>query len=289
MLEEALGESPRPLRAFDAHFHPDRIKIRKGKTELQGQPLHPVEVVGGVWNFCDPVRYSAPGFLDRVFDELPEGYAVAVGIHPKQAYGLKRYYLEALRSALADPRVRGLSELGLDWSTDDSEWGAQEQLFEQLLGLSTGRVLVLHLRGANGSRPGNEPIPRAVHKLARDAIRRRCPAAQRIHLHCFMGSPDIVDEWTSAFRYAYFGVTGSASYYNGANAKLKRLGIRSIPGNRLLIETDAPYLPVRPRHGWQTEAFIGDVGQVVASIRGVPLPEFLDQTTINARELYCLK
>ncbi|XP_041470120.1 uncharacterized metal-dependent hydrolase YabD-like [Lytechinus variegatus] len=290
MLEHVLGERPRPpLQAFDSHYHPDRIDLKRAKTQLQGEPCHPVKVVGGIWNFCDPVRYSAPGFLDRVFRELPEGYAVAVGIHPKQASGLSRYHFEALRLALADPRVRGISEVGLDWSTDDSEWGAQEQLFERLLGLSTGRVLVLHLRGANGSRAGNEPIPRSIHKLARDAIRRRCPATQRIHLHCFMGSPDIVDEWTSTFTYAYFGVTGSASYYCGAGASLKKLGIRSIPQNRLLLETDAPYLPVRPRQGWQTESFIGDVGQVVASIRGVSLSQVLEETTINARELYCLK
>ena len=99
----------------------------------------------------------------------------------------------------------------------------------------------------------------------------------------------MVDEWLSTFPYSYFGFTGNVGYYRGPGAHLKRLAVRSVPNDRLLIETDAPHLPVHPRREWHDETFIGDVGQAVAQIRGVSLESLLGETAANGRRLYCLR
>ena len=273
-------------RGFDAHYHLDRMQASICKSRGYPNPLTPgrvpdhlVNVEGGVRNFCDPESFTTSS-LDQMLGNFQEGslWRYAVGIHPKKASVYTSEHWDLLMHYLAHTRVVALSEVGLDFSVSQNQWMHQEQLLDRLLDLGTlGKVLVMHLRGMD-----DDPMGNVVHKIALRKLREKCMVNQRIHLHCFSGDTRLVREWTNAFPHCYFGITGVVKTFDIE----QYAAVCEIRGDRLLLETDSPHLKVHPELEYNTPYFLGDVGQLVADIRGVPLSEVMSSTFANGLRLY---
>lgn len=271
--------------AFDSHFHFDRTAKKLLHTEdvsmetieeileysLPSPPACPVELIGGVMVFCDPeTRLSIPLMDGR--------WKVAVGVHPRKVLQCSDSHVARIQMLLdSNPLVKALGEIGLDRTEPDYMWADQDRMFKRLLSLSRpDKVLVLHLRGSSNTH-SSDVLMAALHHVG-----KACSRNQKIHLHCFTGTRSDVEDWLEEFPHCYFGFTARASTFN----QFQLEGLRSVPHDRILVETDSPYMPVDGENRTNTPAYIGDVAQLVARMRGVSSEDLLGVTVTNGQQLY---
>lgn len=203
-------------------------------------------------------------------------YATA-GVHPHHAgdYGAETDAL--LRSLQREPEVRAVGETGLDYYRDLSPRPAQRAAFEKQLAIAVdlGKPLFLHQRDAHDDFF-------ALLKTARD----RVPG---VVVHCF------TDQRRTLFDYldldCHIGITGWVCDER-RGLHLREL-VREIPANRLLLETDAPYLLPRdvkpqPSHRRNEPMYLAHICAVVANLRGEAAEVTAMQTTANARAFFRL-
>lgn len=207
--------------------------------------------------------------LRRTCGQFPEISAV-FGIHPEHAHEVPEDYLPALKEHLINcPRTVAVGECGLDYFRNTNPPELQKKVFEQHIALARelNLPLVLHIRDA--------------HADAIEIMKRHTD--MRYVVHCFTGKPDECRAWIDLG--AYVGITGIVTYKNAPDVRADAL---MIPADRLLVETDAPYLspePVRkirinePAHTAHTARF-------VAQLRGVSFEAMCEQTTANAVRLF---
>jgi len=184
----------------------------------------------------------------------PEVYA-AVGRHPNAATGYDEAVTEELRVLARHPRCRAIGETGLDFFRDYAPRADQERAFAAQIGLAreTGLPLVIHTRAAEDD---------TVATLVREA------QDVEVILHCF-SMPDRLDEclehgWTISFA-------GNVTYPR--NEALAEAAAR-VPLDRLLVETDAPFLTPQPlRKERNRPAYVTETARFVAERRGIPYAE----------------
>ena len=170
--------------------------------------------------------------------------------------------------------VVAIGEIGLDyyWEKDQDKRLLQQEIFIRQLDLARQLHLpvCIHDREAHG-----DTI----------AILKKEAKGLRGVLHCFSGSLEMAQE---VLKLDWFlGVDGPLTYKNAA--KLPEI-VQALPLERLLVETDAPYLAPVPMRGKQNEpAFVRYVAEKVATLKGLSLEDVARQTTLNACELYGLK
>ena len=191
------------------------------------------------------------------------------GVHPHEAADAPGDAIERIRAlATANREVVAIGETGLDFFYDNAPREVQRQLFDQHLDLGgeLGLPVVVHAREADSD------IAAAL---------RRMPKCTSGVLHCFTGGPLAFAEAMSAGWYVSF--SGIASFKNFGAADL----LRDVPTDRLLIETDAPYLAPVPRRGKRNEpSYVTYVAAAVATRIGRDVEEVVRQTTENACRFY---
>ncbi|XP_071501019.1 uncharacterized metal-dependent hydrolase YcfH-like [Diadema antillarum] len=259
----APREPPRTKRVvgFDTHYHLDRLQLvahQPGIMTTGRGPNHPFPITGAVLNFCNPERWQ-------------EGSIEKAAIYtPAQWDGFLRL--------LCNPRVSAISEVGFDFSALKHLWCPQEELFNRILSLGTlGRILVMYLRGAAADLCGS-----TVNRLAIRLLKKKYLAHQRVHLHSFSGDAGMVRAWVAAFPHCYFGVLGLIQSFNRDQLQ----SVREIHLTRLLLETDSPHLKLHAECQYNTPVYLGDVGQHMARVRGMALPDVMQTTYANAVHLY---
>jgi len=200
----------------------------------------------------------------RLADTHPFVFAT-VGIHPNDAQKSNLNTFENLRSLLRHPKVKAVGEIGLDY-----HWGvpkdAQLPVFRKQLELAAEQRMpvVIHTRDAWDD---TLAILRTVW----------APTALPCIMHCFTGNSEQARECLElGFFLSYGGVT---TFPKAAEV---REAARITPAERMLIETDAPYLAPVPHRGKRNEpAYVAHTANVIAGVRGVPLEEFAARTTLN--------
>jgi TatD DNase family protein len=199
------------------------------------------------------------------------------GVHPHHAKDLDDTGVEALRVLLAHPRVVAAGECGLDHYRDFSPRDAQQRCFEAQLELAaeTGKPVFLHQRDAHETMLG-------ILREARDRLSGGVA-------HCFTGGPDEVRDYLDLDL--YIGITGWVCDERRGNAL--RAALPEIPLERLLLETDAPYLlprDLRPvPHGRRNEPrFLPHVLRRVAEGMRQPVEAVAAHSTRNAERLFGL-
>jgi len=203
-------------------------------------------------------------------------YATA-GVHPHHAIDYDADTEAALRALLHDPAVRAVGETGLDYYRNYAPRAAQLRAFEQQLALAMelGKPLFLHQREAHGDFI-------ALLKTARD----RVPAAV---VHCFTDTRAALHDYLDLD--CHIGITGwLCDERRGTH--LREL-VREIPGERLLIETDAPYLLPRsvrpqPSHRRNEPMYLAHIVTELARDRGEDVARIARQTSANARAVFGL-
>jgi TatD DNase family protein len=195
-------------------------------------------------------------------DREPDVWA-SIGIHPHEADAHPDLGAAALLDAAAHPKVIGIGETGLDYYYDHSDRAAQRALFRVHIGVArdTGLPLIVHTRDAEDD---------TLAILGEEMEQGSYPAL----IHCFTASEGF------ARRVLELGLSISLSgIVTFKNARELQDIAREVPADRLLVETDAPFLAPVPHRGRTCEpAFVADTLRRVAELRGVE-PEALAQTT----------
>jgi TatD DNase family protein len=193
-----------------------------------------------------------------------------VGIHPHHASEADEPALALIEELAGRPGVVGIGETGLDYHYDHSPRPAQRDAFARTIRLAQKlrRPLVVHVREA--------------HDDAVDIL--RAEGASQGVIHCFTGNRD------EARRYLDLGFHISvAGIVTFKNADALRDAVRAVPLDRLLVETDSPYLAPIPHRGRRNEpAHVRLVAEAVATTRSEPFATIADATTANARRLFGL-
>ena len=195
----------------------------------------------------------------------------SVGIHPHEADQHADLGCDVLLKATKNSRVVGIGETGLDYFYDNSDRETQRDLFRMHIGVAreTGLPLIIHSRDAE-----EDTLEILEDELGKGAY----PAL----IHCFTAS--------AAFgkRVLELGLSISLSgIVTFKNARELQEIAKEIPQNRLLVETDSPFLAPVPHRGKPCEpAFVANTAQFVADLRGETLEELSDYTTQNFRNLF---
>lgn len=202
-----------------------------------------------------------------------EGVYAGVGIHPEEAFPMTGKDDDMLAAWTEQPRVVAIGEIGLDyyWEKDPEKRALQQRIFIRQLDLARQLHLpvCIHDRDAHGDTL---------------AILKKEGKGLRGVMHCFSGSWEMAQELLKLGW--YIGVDGPLTFKNAA--KLPEI-VQRFPLERLLVETDAPYLAPVPMRGKQNEpAFVRYVAEKVAEIKGISVDLVAEQTSRNAEELYGL-
>ncbi|MBX9790766.1 MAG: TatD family hydrolase [Pirellulales bacterium] len=197
----------------------------------------------------------------------------AVGIHPNYCQEAQPGDWDRVRQLARQPKVVAIGETGLDRYRDYAPFELQRDYFDRHLRLSqeTGLPFVVHAR---------ESLDEILAML-RDA-HSRGPLSGI--MHSFTGAADVAAECVELGLYISFA--GMLTFKKSDDLR----GVAAtVPTNRLLIETDSPYLAPDPMRGKRNEpAYVAHTARRLADVRGVSLDELADQTTANARRLFRL-
>lgn len=198
-----------------------------------------------------------------------------VGVHPHEAAGLDADGLDRLRALLREPGVVAVGEIGLDFNRNFSPAADQERAFEWQIGLAgeSGLPLFLHERDASDRQLA---VLRAHRDSWRDGV-----------LHCFTGSREALFAYLDLGL--HIGITGWIC--DERRGQALAMLVKDIPGDRLLLETDGPWLlprdlPHKPKDRRNEPAFLPHVCATVARLRGEAVDTVAATTTANARRLF---
>jgi TatD DNase family protein len=201
--------------------------------------------------------------------EAHAGLSATAGLHPHEAAAWSPDVEAGLRTLLGQPEVRAVGETGLDYHYDHAPRDAQRLAFQGQLALAAecGKPVVVHARDADDDLSA--------------ALRAWGPRLSGIILHSFSAGPAAFDAGLAVG--AYFSFSGMITFKNWSGAD----HLRACPPERLLIETDAPYLAPVPHRGKRNEpAFVREVAAALARARGVSADEIAHQTTENAHRVF---
>ncbi len=253
---------------IDTHAHLDLLKPRNREAlfidRARKAGVGTIVTIG-----IDADSSSAAVALAR---QWPGVYAT-VGFHPHGAGRAVYSGLDRLKVLAASPKVVALGEMGLDYFRDRSPRKVQREVFRTQLGVAreVGLPVVIHDRDAHED----------VYSILKD----RAQDLKGIVMHCFSG------DWAFAKRCldlgCYLSIPGVVTY---KKAGVLQNVVKRAPMERLLMETDCPFLTPTPFRGSQNEpAYVKHVAEKVAEIRDTSLEEVARQTTANARAVFGLE
>jgi TatD DNase family protein len=227
----------------------------------------------------------------------------AVGVHPSDVDTMMGETLQALRSLADLEKVVAIGEIGLDYHYDDAP-SAREQRYwfeKQLeIGLELGMPVTIHDRDSGGETMGILERAGAFGPERADAFGPECAGAfepsagivgadgegslpdARILLHCFSG--DAAEAVAAARRGAWISIAGPVTFKN--NHRTQEVAA-AMPLERLLIETDAPYLTPAPHRGKRNiPPYVEYTARKIAELRGMDYEALAAATTANAKRFY---
>lgn len=251
---------------IDSHCHLNY----KGLVEEQAEVLARARA-RGVRGFLNiSTRRSEWDAVVATAHREPDVWA-SIGIHPHEADGHADLGAAALREAAADPKVIAIGETGLDYYYDHSDRQVQQDLFRVHIGVAreTGLPIVIHTRDAEDD---------TLRILEEEMALGTFPAL----IHCFTA--------TAAFGRAVLGlgltisISGIVTF---KNAKDLQAFVAEVPDDRLLVETDSPFLAPVPHRGKVCEpGFVADTCAYVASLRGTTSEVLAELTSLNFFRLF---
>lgn len=249
---------------FDTHAHYDDEAFDSDRESLI-LSLKDRGVVGIVSCGCDIASTVANQNLSHSFDD----FYFAAGFHPENLEDFSVEDLENLEPFFADEKCVAVGEIGLDYHWMNSTKEKQRELFVAQIELAKAKGLpvIVHDREAHGD--------------TLDILKATKPSGV---LHCFSGSVEMAREVIKLGM--FLGFNGVATFKNAR--KIPEV-IREIPLDRIVLETDCPYLAPEPHRGKRNDSsFIPFIAQRIGEILGISAQEVLDVTNKNARALYNL-
>lgn len=207
----------------------------------------------------------------RLSEKYPQVYAT-VGLHPHNASSWNTALEEKLLDLAKEDKVVAIGEMGLDYYCNLSPKEAQQKAFRSQIALAkeVGKPIVIHDRDAHGD--------------CLSIVKEEKAGVNGGIFHCYSGSWEMAKE---CMRLGfYISLAGPVTYQNAK--KLWEVA-QNMPLDKLLIETDAPYLSPHPYRGKTNEpARVKLVAERIAELKGLPFEEIAAATTENARQIYRL-
>lgn len=253
---------------FDTHAH---LQDRKLRGDIENI-LKRAQEAGVEEITC--IGYDLPSSQEAVLlaHKYKQIYA-AVGVHPHDAKTVTSEVLDKLRALAQDQRVVAIGEIGLDYYRDLSPRDQQKEAFIQQIKLAheIGKPIVIHDRDANQD--------------TMDTIKKYRAGKNGGIMHCYSGNLPLAMEAIKEGFYISFA--GPLTY---KNARKPQEVVVKIPMDRLLVETDCPYLTPEPLRGKLNEpANVRFVVEKMAALRGQHPDEVAYLTARNARKVYGIK
>ncbi|NOY75460.1 MAG: TatD family hydrolase [Kiritimatiellaeota bacterium] len=252
---------------FDSHFHlPQDSDLAKFQREAAASGVTWLMAVGGDYESAVQAR---------CFAEISENIFFSAGVHPHEAES----YLgkeDRFTEFLLDDSCRAVGEIGLDYFYENSVPASQIRIFEKFLDLSltSGLPAIVHCRDANGSFRAYEDTVCLLSQFSE--------AGGRFVIHCFTGTV----KWAEKFLElgGYIGITGIVTFPKADN--VREIAVM-VPADRLLLETDSPYLaPVPFRGKTNHPKNLPVIAEAVAAARGVETAEIAEISTTNALRFF---
>jgi TatD DNase family protein len=254
------------LRLIDSHCHLNYAGLAERQNEVLANAR-----ANGVMGFLNiSTRQSEWGDVLAAAERNPDVWAT-VGVHPHEADAHPDLGAAALVEAASHWRVIAIGECGLDYFYDNSEREAQKDRFEAHIDASrqSGLPLVVHTRDAEEDTA--EILARAVREGGVTGV-----------LHCFTGTADLARKALDLGF--YISLSGIVTF---KNAKELQETASWLPSDRMLVETDSPFLAPVPHRGQTCEpAFVADTARFVAELRNEPPEALAETTTANFFRLF---
>ena len=251
---------------FDTHAHYDSSKFDADRDAvLCALPESGVTLVVDPGDNAERSRRAV-----ELAQQYPHVYA-AVGWHPEEAENWDENSLPAIRELAKQPKVCAIGEVGLDYYWDTTYRERQKEMFRAQieLALELDWPVIVHDREAHGD----------SLEIVRDY-----PALRGV-FHCFSGSVEMAQELLR--RGWYLGFDGPITYKNAARAPEV---IRICPMERILLETDSPYLAPVPNRGQRNDSRnLPYIAATVARIKDMPVEAVAAQTMENGKKLFGIR
>lgn len=252
---------------FDSHAHIDDKRFKDDREETIARAAAAGLV--GILNAGADMFSSARAV--ELAQKHPTVWA-SVGIHPHDAKDAREEDYDKMRAWCALPKVVAVGEIGLDYHYDLSPREVQRAVFVRQLALAreVGKPVIIHNREA--------------HADTLAIVREEGKGLTGV-FHCFSGSVETAREVLKLGF--YLSVAGPVTFQNAQ--KLHEV-VRAVPFDRLLIETDSPYLTPEPYRGRRNEpAYVKHVAGKVAELRGMDVEALAAATTENTKRLFGIK
>ena len=251
------------VNIFDTHAHYNDCAFDKDRTEmlmtLPSKGIDTIVNIGASMKDCEPIMKLTKEY----------GYIYgALGVHPDDAENVESDYIETLKKyILSNDKIKAVGEIGLDYHYEPYSKEAQKKIFVEQLELAK-----------------NLDMPVVVH--SRDACEDTLNILKKYRpkgvMHCFGYSAEIAEEIVKLGM--YIGFTGGRTFKN-ANAAVR--AIKKVPLDRLLLETDCPYMAPEPYRGKRCDSsMIASTAAKAGEILGKTAQEIADITNRNARTFY---
>jgi TatD DNase family protein len=256
---------------IDSHAHIDLPEFNKDRDQVMARAREwGVRVVINVGLDAESSRKSLA--MARNYEDV----FVAVGFHPHEASKMKEDDLKSLAELTGDSRVVAIGEIGLDFYRNLSPREAQLEAFKKQLDLAVelGLPVVVHCRQAH----------REVFDILKAWAEANPGDVRRGVIHCFSGDIEMARRYIGLGF--YISLAGSVTYPSAGEL----VGVaRELPLDRLLLETDAPFLAPQAHRGKRNEpAYVALTAEKVADIRQVPTEVVADGAASNTIELFRL-
>lgn len=252
-------------KIFDTHAHYDDHAFDSDREELiRSMQEQGVERIVNV----SANLYEIPNTLELI-EKYPFFYGAA-GVHPTETGDLTEENFEQIRQAAMHEKVLAIGEIGLDYYWDTVEASVQKKWFQRQLELAKelNKPVIIHSREAA--------------KDTMDMIRAAGGPDFRMVIHCFSYSTEMAKEYLDMGY--YLGIGGVVTYKNGR--KLKEV-VQYMPLDRILLETDAPYLTPVPFRGKRNSSEkIAYVAAEIARLKEISEEEVLEAAWENACRFY---
>lgn len=252
------------MALVDTHCHLQHEKFSEDRDAVLARSLEVLDWLVVIGNDLDDSEALLPLLSDRVYG--------AVGIHPYHAKNYDQATEDQLRDWLFLPGIVALGETGLDYFNEFSPRADQARSFEAQLALAVAckKPVVIHNREADAD------CLAILRNFAQDL-----PGCI---MHCFGSGPEVAEECVDLGFYVSFA--GNVTF---PKAQLLRDAAAVVPDDRILVETDAPYLAPPPLRGKRCEPhFVQHTAACLAAERGMSVEDFGALTTQNASHVYGL-
>jgi len=257
------GSATRDLRLIDSHAHLDDRAFHNDRAALIADLF--VRRIGIITIGIDlPSSQQAVSLALR-----HRGIWATVGVHPHDAKTLDRSVLHELELLSRNEKVVAIGEIGLDYYRDLSPRNTQRRAFSEQLKLAqhVGLPVVLHNRESTKDLLA---VLRATGKRHRGVV------------HSFLGDISLAETFLALGL--HLGIGGPLTYKKN---DVLRDAVRRIPLERILIETDSPYLTPEPFRGKRNEpAYVELVARAIADIKGIEMKDVAERTTSSALRLF---